>query len=475
MVGRPLDAIVGRTIRDVFGPAAPRYQAGDELVLQGTESFRSEEWFTAPDGSRQLIEMIRGPLHDAAGRIAGVLAAGRNITHHRVAEQQARRARLLAEEAAHLKTAFLANMSHEIRTPMTAVLGLLDLLGAEELTAPQRRSVEAMQTSGRHLLDIINDILDFSRLEAGKLPLESVDFSLPQMIEELRSLLQPMVAERGLELQLSLEPGVPAFFRGDPTRLRQILLNLAGNAVKFTPRGSVCLRVHAAPALAEGADPRLVFEVRDTGIGMAPEQLRMLFMPFTQADQSTARLYGGSGLGLAISKRLAQAMGGRLHGHSTPGMGSVFRLELSLPRAQAPVLPAVPTLFAAAERPRHILVAEDVRINREILQAALGRQGHRVEFAVNGAEAVDLVQAGEFDLVLMDVQMPVLDGVEATRRIRALPPPLCDIPIVGLTANVLAGEQQAYLAAGMNECVTKPIDWSQLAAAIARHTRGIKA
>ncbi len=467
MIARPGEQLVGRRIADVWEPqAASAFKARDEFVLRAGESTRHEDWFTHDDGSRQLIEMLRSPLRDVDGRVVGVLAVGRNMTQRKALEQEAQRARLMAEEAAQLKTAFLANMSHEIRTPMTAVLGLVDLLAAGDLSPPQRRHVEAMRTSGRHLLSIINDILDFSRLEAGKLPLESVDFSLPQLLQELQTVLEPMAAERGLALEIGSQPCVPGWLRGDPTRLRQVLLNLAGNALKFTPKGTVRLWVSAGGG---GTDPRLEFEVRDTGIGMAPDQLRMLFTPFTQADQSIARNYGGSGLGLAISKRLAEAMGGRLTADSTQGVGSVFRLQLSLPLGKPASTVPTSSPFARASRPRRILAAEDVEINREILHAALTGQGHHVEFAINGAEAVALVQAAQFDLVLMDVQMPVLDGVEATRRIRRLPAPLCNVPILGLTANVLVSEQRAYLAAGMNECLTKPLDWSRLADAIARH------
>ncbi len=467
MVARPGEQLVGRKIIDVFeAQAASAFKARDEFVLRSGESTRHEDWFTCDDGSRQLFEMLRSPLRDVNGRVVGVLAVGRNMTQRKAMEEEAQRARLMAEEAAQLKTTFLANMSHEIRTPMTAVLGLVDLLAAGDLSSPQRRHVEAMRTSGRHLLSIINDILDFSRLEAGKLPLESVDFSLPQLLQELDTLLEPMAAERGLALEIGSQPHVPDWLRGDPMRLRQILLNLAGNALKFTPRGTVRLWVSAAGG---GTDAQLEFEVRDTGIGMAPDKLRMLFTPFTQADQSTARTYGGSGLGLAISKRLAEAMGGRLTAASTQGVGSVFRLQMSLPlgKPKLATLPSSP--LARASRPLRILVAEDVEINREILRAALTAQGHHVEFAINGAEAVERVQAAQFDLVLMDVQMPVLDGVEATRRIRRLPAPLCNIPILGLSANVLVCEQREYVAAGMNECLPKPIDWSQLADAIARH------
>lgn len=470
LVGRTVDELVGRGMAEVLGPRADQFRAKDELVLQGAEHSRSEDWFTYPDGSRRLMEVVRSPLRELDGRIFGVLSVARNMTERKAAADAVERARALAEESAQLKTAFLANMSHEIRTPMTAVLGLADLLAADGLNEAQRQKVEAMRASGRHLLSIINDILDFSRLEAGKLPLESVDLSLPQLLQDVESLLAPMAAERGIALDFVLQPGVPQYLRGDPTRLRQVLLNLAGNAVKFTPRGSVRVQIGARPG--SGAQAQLTFEVRDTGIGIAPEKLRTLFSPFTQADDGTAREYGGSGLGLAISKRLAEAMGGRLEADSTLGKGSVFRFEVALPPGRAPIAGPAPSAFSPVARPRRILAAEDVPINREILKAALTRQGHHVEFAANGAEAVARVQAAPFDVVLMDMQMPVLDGLEATRRIRCLPPPLCDIPIVGLTANVLAAEQQRCLAAGMNECLNKPLDWERLAEAIARYGQG---
>jgi PAS domain S-box-containing protein len=470
MVSRPLATLVGGTLDDVFGSErGATMRAHDNRALAGADAWRNEEWITFPDGSLQLMEIIRTPLRDGDGSISGVLTVGRNVTQRNIVEKEAERARVLAEEAAELKSAFLANMSHEIRTPMTGVLGMLDLLAAEDLTERQARYVQAMRTSGRHLLSIINDILDFSRIEAGKLQLESVDFSLPQLMEELRSLLQPMATDRGLGLDIELQPELPSFLRGDPTRLRQIVLNLAGNAIKFTLQGSVRIVVTGR---SQPAGTEIAFAVRDTGIGIPADKLKTLFSPFTQGDQSTARAYGGSGLGLAISKRLAEAMGGRLEASSVVDVGSAFRLELTLPAGSAPAVSRTEGPLEAASRPMRILVAEDVEINRDLLGTALARQGHQVAFAVNGAEAVAQVQKREYDLVLMDVQMPVLDGVAATRRIRALAHPVATIPILGLTANVLATETQRYLAAGMNECLAKPIDWQQLAAAIRRYGDG---
>ncbi|HEX7889880.1 MAG TPA: ATP-binding protein [Ramlibacter sp.] len=368
--------------------------------------------------------------------------------------------------AGEARTEFLAAMSHEIRTPMTGVLGMVDLLAAEHLTTPQQGYVDAMRSSGRHLLSIINDILDFSRIESGKLELEDVDFSLPEVIERLRSLTHPLAVERGLMLLFDNPDEGAQVLRGDPLRIRQVLLNLVSNAIKFTEQGSVTVTVMQRPR-EDGEGLWVRFAVHDTGVGIETEKLRQLFTPFTQADRSISRQYGGSGLGLAICKRLVEAMGGSISATSTPGVGSVFRFEIPLHRGDPAQLAEGQRRQQVAVSPQRILVAEDVQINREILRTALGKQGHALVFAHDGAEALALVQQQAFDLVLMDVQMPVMDGVEATRRIRKLPGPVASIPIVGLTANVMAREREGYLGAGMSSCLAKPIDWDELHATIA--------
>jgi signal transduction histidine kinase/ActR/RegA family two-component response regulator/HPt (histidine-containing phosphotransfer) domain-containing protein len=370
--------------------------------------------------------------------------------------------------AGEARSEFLAAMSHEIRTPMTGVLGMIDLLAAEQLAPTHRRWVESMRASGRHLLSVINDILDFSRIESGRLELESIDYSLPEMLERVRSLVHPLAVERGLALEVELQPHSPPVLKGDPTRVTQVLMNLVGNAVKFTQHGGVTIAVRDVPG-QDDEPARLRYEVRDTGVGIAGASLDHLFEAFTQEDRSISRRYGGSGLGLAICKRLVEAMGGRIGVDSTLGVGSCFWFELPLEPGDRATLVQPRQSASRAVEPRRILIAEDVDINRQILAARLGGQGHTLVFAEDGAQALARVQQQPFDLVFMDVQMPVMDGVEATRRIRRLPGPEKDIPIVALTANVMARERDRYLGAGMNDCLMKPIEWDQLDAAIARY------
>jgi signal transduction histidine kinase/CheY-like chemotaxis protein len=422
-------------------------------------------WFTL-NGQGSVVQMVL-PQTGLVPRIAAVQVylAAVFLASFPVAVILAQQRRLTQELArtAAARSDFLAAMSHEIRTPLAGVLGMADLLVSEDLNSQQRQFVNSIRTSGRHLANVVNDILDFSRLEAGTIELEQIDFSMPQVLERLRSIVNPLVQERDLELRFELADHSPPLVRGDPTRLKQVLLNLVGNAIKFTEQGSVTVGVsHKA-----GASGLLFrFEVTDTGIGIPADKQQDLFMAFSQADSSTTRRFGGTGLGLSISKRLVDAMGGEIGVVSTDGAGSMFWFEVPFQPSEVAALAESGASNAPAFSPRRILVAEDVELNREILKHGLGRDGHEVVFAENGAQAVELIQHQPFDLVLMDVQMPVMDGVEATRRIRKLDPPLSDIPIFALTANVMASEREKYLAAGMNDCLLKPIDWKRLRSAI---------
>jgi signal transduction histidine kinase/DNA-binding NarL/FixJ family response regulator len=437
-IARPLRELTGATTRIARGEfvpveAAPR---GDEIGTLVT-SFRamSEELQRSQAESRSALIALRE------------------------AKEAAEAAQAAAEAAARTEAEFLAVMSHEIRTPMTAVIGMAELLAVEPLPPEQRAYVGAIRSSGQHLLAIINDILDYSRIEAGGLELERVDVELSELLEQVRSLMAPPSAERGLVFEVAIEDGAPRVARGDPTRLRQILLNLVGNALKFTTKGGVTVTLRSR-------GDALRFEVRDTGIGIPEAALARLFERFRQADSSTTRRYGGTGLGLAISKRLVDAMGGRIGVESEPGQGSLFWFEVPFEPGRAPAAGRDGAAVAAVP-PLRLLIAEDVATNRVLLRGMLGRHGHAIVFATDGAEALELAAKERFDAVLMDVQMPVMDGLEATRRIRRLPAPASRVPIVALTAGVIEQERRHCLAAGMDGVLTKPVVWTQLLATLA--------
>ena len=378
-----------------------------------------------------------------------------------------REAKAAAEAAASAKAAFLASMSHEIRTPLGGVIGFSDVLLRTELTAQQRDYVTWQQDAGRGLLAVINGILDFSKLEVGEVEIDPVDLDLPAALESCCALFRLAAEERKLALRLELAPDLPRWVRLDGHRLRQVLGNLLGNAVKFTRCGEVVLTVRQH-------DGRLGFEVRDTGIGIPADKRANLFQPFRQMDGSIARDHGGTGLGLAISRGLVTLLGGRLELASVIGVGSRFFFDLPFVPGSALAAPAEP-VAQAAPRALRILVAEDNEVNQTLIKLLLAPDGHSVTMVDNGVAAVEAASRQDLDVVLMDMQMPIMDGIEAARQIRALPGQAGQVPILALTANVMAEELAACRDAGMQGHLTKPVDLKRLRAALADMTAAIAA
>jgi signal transduction histidine kinase/DNA-binding NarL/FixJ family response regulator len=427
----------------------------------------------------------------------GVVRTYSDVTERKAAEDrvaaahaQAEAARAAAEQANRTKTEFLANISHEIRTPMNGIIGMNELLLRSTLTDTQRDCALTVRDSAAALLRVIDDVLDISKLEAGKMELDPVDFDLGETIEAVVALLAPRAAEKGIALTTQIEPAARRRFHADAIRLRQILLNLLGNATKFTERGSVTVAVRLLPAAASpagtpvpqgatgrvpdrmpdrGEAQRVAIEVTDTGIGMSEATQARLFQKFTQADSSISRRFGGTGLGLAITRELLGLMGGTISVTSQLGKGSRFLVTL-------PLLPPVGDASAggphadgqggAGSRPLSVLVADDNRTNQRLVAALLQAAGHTADVVSNGREAVEAVLRTRYDVVLMDVQMPVMDGVQATRRIRALPAPARDVPIVALTADAVTGAEDRYRGAGMDAYLSKPLSPDTLVATL---------
>ena len=426
----------------------------DDIVAESAQ-FRSNLLYAAGGTSVVILLLLFGWLQE--------------LTSRRALSAETRR----ADAASRAKSDFLASMSHELRTPLNGLLGFARLLRTGPLDDAQRRYVELLNDAGKHLYALINDILDFSKIEAGKMAFEAASIELGSLVEGAVAIMAPAAAEKRLALDCHLAAGLEVFVRGDPNRVRQVLLNLITNAIKFTQTGGVEVRV--APA---GGD-RVRFEVQDTGIGIAPESQAKLFQRFEQLDPGTSRSHGGTGLGLAISASLVRLMAGEIGVVSRLGEGATFWFELPLPKAPpVALIHAVPSARATAEqhsRGLAILVAEDVPMNQLLVQSLLESMGHACDIVDNGQQAVEAAAARRYDVILMDLQMPIMNGLDAARAIRAFTAPASLVPIIALTANAFAEDIVACKAAGMNDFVPKPLDFDLLARAIERWAQSVPA
>ena len=464
------EELIGKTVFDFYPEEIARAcDESDQAVLRtGHPLINFEEPLYDPTGKTEWVLTTLVPLRDSRGQVVAFVGIDRDITERKKAEKHLQEAKESAQKANRAKSEFLANMSHEIRTPMNGILGMTDLALETELTPEQREYLEMVKTSADSLLTVINDILDFSKIEAGKLDIDAVEFDLRDSLDETMKTLALRADQKGLELLCQVRPGVPEVVRGDPTRLRQVVVNLVGNAIKFTKQGEVEVRVETQAQDRETLT--LHFTVSDTGIGIPPEKQKLIFEAFSQADSSTTRKYGGTGLGLTISTSLVQMMGGEIWLESEVGRGTQFHFTVRLGLGDRTV-EAVPTTIEKLSGLK-VLVVDDNRTNRRILEEVLGRWGMRPVLAASGEEALArLAEASEarepYGLVLTDVNMPEMDGFTLVERIRQRPE-LAAATIVMLTSAGQRGDAPRCRELGVAAYLTKPIRQSELREAVVR-------
>jgi len=480
--GASAQDILGKTDYDFVNKELADFfrQHDKNAMAAGKPTVNEEEICFASDGHREYLETTKTPMFDGQGKLIGVLGIGHDITERRKMEQdlnkhkeeleqlvekrtaQLKEAKIRAEVASRTKSEFLANMSHEIRTPMNAIIGLTYLAMQTELDDKQKNYISKTHQSAESLLDIINDILDFSKIESGKLELEESNFQLKDIIDKMVNLIRLKADEKGVQLAVKIDKDLPRNFIGDSLRIGQVLINLASNAVKFSQSGDA-VSVNIALKEVYQFDVLVHFMVQDTGIGISEEQQKKLFKAFSQADSTTTRQYGGTGLGLIISQKIVHAMGGEIWVESEEGLGSSFHFTIRLNKTDQ-VQKKMSTAISGDVKQAvsllqgcHILLVEDNDINQELARELLLMNGMTVATANNGAEALALLSRQEFDGVLMDCQMPVMDGYEATRQIRQQEK-YKSIPIIAMTANAMKGDKEKVLRVGMNAHIAKPIN-----------------
>lgn len=447
--GQSGPSAIGRTLREILGELPyRRTRKHVQLALNGAESsFRS--FYRTWDGVRCADRVRLVPHVSEDGKVLGFYALLIDVTEQWQSEEKLREALEQARSAARARDAFLATVSHELRTPLNAIIGFNSLMLEKDCSAEERRRyLSFARDAGQALLTQVNDLLDMAKIEAGKMELESVDFDLAQLIETSVNVIRSEAQLRGLDVGTDIDAKLGRWARGDPTRLRQILFNLLNNALKFTEQGSI--QVSARPV----GERMMEISVADSGAGIPADRLEAIFEKFSQADVSITRRFGGTGLGLAICKSLAKLMGGEISVESEPDSGSIFRVTVPLREALAPAAVTAPLRGARTGR---ILVVEDQEANSVLAKALLEDMGHQVALAANGSEALDRLLQERFDLVLMDLEMPVMGGVEATRRIRAMTNPARNIPVIAMSASVYAADIASCRAAGMVDHIAKPI------------------
>lgn len=453
-------AIIGKTDFDIYTKKeAQLFSSTDQEILSGKEQVKMEMWGTWPDGRRVLLETHKNPIIDDTGEIIGIIGISRDITEKHFDKMELQKSKDEAESANMAKSMFLANMSHEIRTPMNGIIGMTDILQQTDLTKEQKEFLKIISLSGTNLLTIINDILDFSKIESGGIVLEKINFKLLDPIEETIKLLSYKVEQKNLYLKLDASQDLPEIVNGDPLRTKQILINLVNNALKFTSEGGITISIE----LQEKASKKtsILIKVIDTGIGISEEGQQKLFKSFSQTDASTSRKYGGTGLGLSISKRLVELMNGEIGVESEEGKGTTFWFNLTFGTAGN-------VKISGEENDKkeqvqkcslNILLAEDNPINQRVALFNLKKMGHQVDIADNGKIALELFNKNKYDIILMDIQMPEMDGLEASKQIR-----ICEknnqdkgtIPIIAMTANAMRGDKENFINQGMSGYISKP-------------------
>jgi PAS domain S-box-containing protein len=488
VVGKAPDALIGRAVAALaWIDADERHVPAETLpwrdaISDGLAQRNRTVYLRNAQGTRRTFRVNCTPILGAGAKDTPVLVSLDDVTEIEEKEIELEAARHKAESANQLKSDFLANMSHEIRTPMNAILGFTELLrrGGPRKGQDLRRHLDTIHSSGTHLLGLINDILDLSKVEAGRIEVERIECSPLSVLREVTHVLAIKAQEKGIALTLEFSGPIPARVLSDPARMRQILTNLIGNAIKFTQQGAVRVtpRLHAAQA-----DALLIIDVADSGIGIAPEKVEAIFDPFTQAESSTTRRFGGTGLGLTISRQFARALGGDISVKSTPGAGSVFSISIAtgplagvamlgreaFDAAEAGPAAGAGTTSAWQFPALDVLVVDDGAANRELVRLVLEECGLRVTEADNGQAALERIAGGTFAAILMDVQMPVMDGFTATRRLRASG---CTLPVIALTAHAMKGFEQEIEAAGFSGYLTKPIDIDRMLDDLAKRLGG---